>query len=177
MKNALAGLTFTFVLCTGAAFGQVQQLPQQTPQNQERLGEAFRRAQAEEAARVAEAERQRLEELANRVLHYMVTCRVSQIIVRQEQLVISCHDIRNTQRSDGAGPYTGNSYGSSNTSVYVNYGPNPAFATLAGEIASVSYAAESRLRMEFHRNPGDRTNWLTQITIDRGEGCAPRCPP
>lgn len=184
MNKPLTAFALALALCVGAASAQVHRLPQQTPPNQQELGDAFRRQQAEQAAREAEAERLRLEESAraneaerNRPHRYNVTCRVSQIIVTPERVGISCDEIRDRMHQRG-GPYTGESYRGRSLTVFIDAGANPTFATHATQVAAISYADRSRLRIEMRTAQGaPREEILTQISIDRGEGCSPACPP
>ncbi|GAM99944.1 hypothetical protein U91I_03602 [alpha proteobacterium U9-1i] len=184
MNKRLAALALAFTLVAATASAQVQRLPTLPPtEQQQRAQDAIRRQQADEAARAAEAERQRLEQInreaeaeRNRVHAYNFTCRVTQIIVRASDLTISCDEVRNRLRNTGS-VYTGTAIRGSTASIYVDYAASPAFATMAAEVAAISYADRSRLRIESITQPNDNKHWLTQISIDRGEGCSPACPP
>lgn len=184
MNKPLTAIALALALWVGAASAQVQRLPQQTPPNQQDLSEAFRRQQAEQAAREAEAERRRLEEATreadaerNRPHRYSITCRVSKIIVSPQRVGISCIELRDAMHQRG-GPYTGESYPDRSLTVFIDTASTPAFATHATQVASLSYADRSRLRMELHTAQGaPRDVILSQISIDRGEGCSPACPP
>jgi len=184
VTKPLAAFALALSLCVGAASAQVQRLPQQTPPNQQQLGEAYRRQQEEQAAREAEAERRRLEEATrqadadrNRPHSYHVTCRVSRIIVSPERVGISCDEVRDRMHQRG-GPYTGESYPGRTLTVFIDAAATPVFATHATQVAAISYADRARLRLEMRTAQGaPRDEILTQISIDRGEGCSPACPP
>lgn len=188
MNKPLAALAFALSLCIGVASAQIQRGPVLPPtEQQQRAQEALRRQQAEQAereAREAEAERQRLEQLTrqaetdrNRPHRYHVTCRVSQIIVSPERVGISCAELRDRMHQRG-GPYTGEAYPGRDLTVFIDAAATPAFATHALQIATISYTDRARVRLEMATAQGaPRDEILTQISIDRGEGCTPACPP
>ena len=154
----------------------VRRLPDRVAQP---LGDALARAEAERQR----IERERWEREAaaerNRVHSYYVSCRVSQLAVRAQQLMFSCDEARDVMNSRTGAVYARDSIdGRSSVSVFVDTTANPALAAMAAEIATASFTGRLRLHLKADTRAGEGPQmWLTELWLHRGEGCTPACPP
>ncbi len=185
IMRATATILAVIAICASAASAQIGRTPPVTPVNRlpdavaESFGDALARAQAERERLERERWEREAEAERNRVHSYYVTCRVSAIAVRAQEVMISCDEARDVMNSRTGRVYARDSIGSSgNVSVFVDAAANPPLAATAATIAATSFADRLRLNLKADTRAGEGPRmWLNELWLHRGEGCRPACPP